>query len=163
LAGVSKNDKDWGKWKTPTTRGLVGREPYMHDGSEATLEAVVEYYDRGGTKNRNLSDRIKPLGLATGEKADLVAFLRPLPGEEAPSSGPRSTERDAALRVDEERRTGEEAVGSVGLPVESVDGDGPGDLVELRPFAAAVHLLRERCVCGDALARKHLPDVDGHE
>ncbi|MEZ0229180.1 MAG: cytochrome-c peroxidase [Planctomycetota bacterium] len=81
LAAVSKSDKDWGKFKTPTTRGLVGREPYMHDGSEATLEAVVDYYDRGGNKNKNLSDRMKPLGLSTQEKADLVAFLKALSGE----------------------------------------------------------------------------------
>ena len=80
-SAISKDEKDWGKFKTPTTRALVGREPYMHDGSEATLEAVVDYYDRGGTPNKNLSERIKPLHLTAGEKADLVSFLRALSGE----------------------------------------------------------------------------------
>jgi cytochrome c peroxidase len=80
-SAISKDDKDWGKFKTPTTRALVGREPYMHDGSEATLEAVVDYYDKGGTPNKNLSERIKPLHLTAEEKADLVGFLRALSGE----------------------------------------------------------------------------------
>ena len=89
LSAISKKDADWGKFKTPTCRGLVGREPYMHDGSEATLESVVEYYDRGGTRNKNLSSRIKPLGLSKEEKADLVAFLKALSGETAKVDPPK--------------------------------------------------------------------------
>ena len=81
LAKVSKKDEDWGKFKTPTIRNVADTAPYMHDGSEATLEAVVELYDKGGVKNKNLSDRIKPLGLSAQEKADLVAFMRALSGE----------------------------------------------------------------------------------
>ncbi len=53
----------------------------MHDGSEKTLEQVVEFYDRGGNPNPNLSGEIKPLHLRAGEKADLVAFLKSLTGE----------------------------------------------------------------------------------
>jgi cytochrome c peroxidase len=89
LAAISKKDADWGKFKTPTTRGLVGREPYMHDGSEATLAAVVDYYDKGGTPNKNLSDRIKPLHLTAEEKADLVHFLEALSGETANVVAPK--------------------------------------------------------------------------
>jgi cytochrome c peroxidase len=61
----------------------------MHDGSEATLESVVDYYDRGGTKNKNLSDRIKPLGLSAQDKADLVAFLKALSGETTKVDAPK--------------------------------------------------------------------------
>jgi cytochrome c peroxidase len=52
----------------------------MHDGSEQTLVEVVEFYDRGGVKNPNLSQEVKPLGLSAQEKRDLVAFLEALTG-----------------------------------------------------------------------------------
>jgi cytochrome c peroxidase len=61
----------------------------MHDGSEATLEAVVEYYDKGGTPNKDLSDRIKPLHLTGEEKADLVHFLEALSGETTKVEAPK--------------------------------------------------------------------------
>jgi cytochrome c peroxidase len=89
LAKITQKDADWGKFKTPTVRGLVNRAPYMHDGSEPTLEAVVDYYDRGGRKNKNLSDRIKPLGLTPAEKADLVSFLKALEGTTVAAARPR--------------------------------------------------------------------------
>jgi cytochrome c peroxidase len=44
----TKEEKDWAKFKTPTLRNVALTAPYMHDGSEATLEAVVALYDRGG-------------------------------------------------------------------------------------------------------------------
>ena len=53
----------------------------MHDGSLKTLEDVVEYYDKGGTPNRNLDQRIKALHLTDHDKKDLVAFLSALSGE----------------------------------------------------------------------------------
>ena len=52
----------------------------MHDGSLASLEAVVDFYDRGGVPNENLSPLIRPLALTPTEKDDLVAFLRALTG-----------------------------------------------------------------------------------
>jgi cytochrome c peroxidase len=48
----------------------------MHDGSVATLEEVVEWYDKGGHPNPNLSDKMKPLNLSAEEKADLVEFMK---------------------------------------------------------------------------------------
>jgi cytochrome c peroxidase len=56
----------------------------MHDGSEKTLAEVVDLYDAGGREKRpSLSPMIKPLGLTPGEKADLVAFMETLTGEDA--------------------------------------------------------------------------------
>lgn len=89
LMATTKKDEDWGKFKTPTLRSCAETAPYMHDGSEATLEAVVEYYDKGGTPNKNLSNRIKKLGLTAQEKADLVAFLKALSGEASVLDEPR--------------------------------------------------------------------------
>jgi cytochrome c peroxidase len=67
-------------FKTPGLREVARRGPYMHDGSITTLEGVVEYYDGGGIDRPSRSDLIKPLGLDTGEKSDLVAFLQTLTG-----------------------------------------------------------------------------------
>jgi cytochrome c peroxidase len=78
---VTKKDADRGAFKTPTLRDVVLTAPYMHDGSEATLLDAIEFYNRGGVKNPNLSKEIKPLGLSAQEKLDLVAFLVALTGE----------------------------------------------------------------------------------
>lgn len=77
---VTKQDADRGAFKSPTLRDVVLSAPYMHDGSLKTLEEVIEYYDRGGTKNRWLDEKIKPLGLTAQEKRDLLAFLKALTG-----------------------------------------------------------------------------------
>jgi cytochrome c peroxidase len=78
---VTKNDADWGAFKTPTLRDIARTAPYMHDGSLPTLEAVVEYYNKGGIKNKNLDEKIKPLNLTKAEQADLVEFMKSLNGE----------------------------------------------------------------------------------
>jgi cytochrome c peroxidase len=77
---VTKRDHDMGAFKTPTLRQVAARPPYMHDGSIATLEEVVEYYDRGGNRNPNLDSELQPLGLSGEEKQALVKFLRSLSG-----------------------------------------------------------------------------------
>ncbi len=71
-------------FKTPTLRDAVRRAPYMHDGSVATLDAVIDLYDRGGVERPSRSDLIFPLGLRKDEKADLIAFLHTLNGAQEP-------------------------------------------------------------------------------
>jgi cytochrome c peroxidase len=78
---ISGREEDRGAFKTPTLREIEHTAPYMHDGSMATLEEVIEHYDKGGIKNPWLSQQIKPLNLTAQEKADLVAFLKALSGE----------------------------------------------------------------------------------
>lgn len=78
---VTHDSKDWGAFKTPTLREIAHTAPYMHDGSLKTLEDVVEYYDKGGTPNKNLDQKIKSLHLTPQDKKDLVAFLNSLSGE----------------------------------------------------------------------------------
>ncbi len=77
---VTKDKADWKKFKTPTLRNLADTAPYMHDGRYASLDAVIDHYDRGGDGVDNQDPRIKPLGLSAAEKADLKAFLRALWG-----------------------------------------------------------------------------------
>lgn len=73
--------EDEGKFRTPGLRGVAYTAPYMHDGSVATLEEVVDYYDRGGDGHPNTSELIQPLGLTDAEKQALVAFLHAISGE----------------------------------------------------------------------------------
>jgi cytochrome c peroxidase len=71
-------------FKTPTLRNVARRAPYMHDGSVATLDAVIEIYDRGGIVRRpSLSREITPLRLTPQEKQDLLAFMLTLTSEDA--------------------------------------------------------------------------------
>ncbi len=73
---VTKEEKDKGAFKTPTCRNVVFSAPYMHDGSQKTLEEVVEWYDKGGHPNPYLSDKVKKLNLTDQEKKDLVEFMK---------------------------------------------------------------------------------------
>jgi len=78
---VTKVDADRGAFKTPTTRNVALSAPYMHDGSLKTLEEVVEHYNKGGTKNPQLSDKIVKLNLTDQQKTDLVEFMKACTGE----------------------------------------------------------------------------------
>ena len=69
---------DLGKFKTPTLRNVALTGPYMHDGSLATLEAVVDHFTSGGLAQPNLSPHMQSFALTPQERADLVAFLRSL-------------------------------------------------------------------------------------
>jgi cytochrome c peroxidase len=77
---VTKDPKDTGAFKTPTIRNVALTAPYMHDGSQGTLEEVVEWYDKGGHPNPHLSDKIRPLNLTAQDKADLVEFMKACTG-----------------------------------------------------------------------------------
>jgi len=82
LEEISGRPEDRWKYRTPSLRNVALTAPYMHDGSVRTLPEVVEYYDGGGAAHALLDARIRPLGLRTGEKEDLVAFLESLTGDD---------------------------------------------------------------------------------
>jgi cytochrome c peroxidase len=77
---VTGDEKDRGAFKTPTIRNVALTAPYMHDGSQQTLEEVVEHYAKGGTPNPHLSDKMKKLDLTDQDKQDLVAFMQSCTG-----------------------------------------------------------------------------------
>lgn len=83
----TKNDSDRGRFKTPTLRDIARTAPYMHNGSLRSLREVVDFYDKGGIQNENLSIHIKPLNLTEEEKDNLVEFLRSLTGKNPLSAG----------------------------------------------------------------------------
>jgi cytochrome c peroxidase len=62
----------------PTLRGVGLTAPYMHDGSLATLEQVVKFYNKGGVANPHRDPILEPLGLSPEEVRSLVAFLKAL-------------------------------------------------------------------------------------
>ena len=75
-------------YKTPGLRELTKRSPYMHNGSIATLEQVIDHYDGGGIDRPSRSDLMKPLGLTPQEKSDLVAFMKTLTSNLNPTTMP---------------------------------------------------------------------------
>ena len=87
-AEVTKDKKDTGALKTPTVRNVALTAPYMHDGSQKTLEEVVEWYAKGGHANPHLSDKMKKLELSDTEKKSLVAFMKEALTSELPKVEP---------------------------------------------------------------------------
>lgn len=80
LYEITLDPADRWKYITPTLRNVDLTAPYMHNGSLLTLEEVIEFYDRGGVPNENLSPLVRPLELTAQEKAALRAFLSSLNG-----------------------------------------------------------------------------------
>jgi len=85
---ISKDERDIGRFLTPSLRELKYTAPYMHNGMFKTLEDVVEFYNRGGGKGGEL----KPLRLTAAEKKALVAFLESLSGDPVAVEAPTSPE-----------------------------------------------------------------------
>jgi cytochrome c peroxidase len=79
-ATVTRRPEDRGLFKTPTLREIARTAPYMHDGSLATLDAVLDFYSDGGRPNINLDPEIRPLHLTAEEKRAVIAFLTTLSG-----------------------------------------------------------------------------------
>jgi cytochrome c peroxidase len=77
-ATVTGSTDDNARFKTPSLRNIELRAPYMHNGRFATLEEVVEFYNRGGDFDApNVDhDLIRQRNLTAQQKADLVAFMK---------------------------------------------------------------------------------------
>lgn len=90
VTGVAA-DKD--RFKAPTLRNIERSAPYMHDGSLATLNDVIDFYSAGGRviaagprtgdgrAHPGKSPFIKGFTLTAQERADLLAFLSSLTDE----------------------------------------------------------------------------------
>ena len=71
-------------FQTPSLRELAWTAPYMHDGSLATLDAVLDHYDHGVIRRPSLSPDLKRVILTEPERAALLAFLSSLSSENSP-------------------------------------------------------------------------------
>ncbi|MDI1477292.1 methanobactin export MATE transporter MbnM [Polyangium sp. y55x31] len=81
---------DKGKFRVPSLRNVELTAPYMHDGSIATLEEVMDHYAAGGrtitdgpfagigSQNPNKNPLVKGFSITPEEKADVIAFLKSL-------------------------------------------------------------------------------------
>lgn len=82
LAGEDLGRDGRRQFKTPSLREAVHTAPYMHDGSLATLEDVVEHYTGRLLDRPSLAPTVvRGLTLSDTEKTALVAFLRALSSE----------------------------------------------------------------------------------
>lgn len=85
----TKNEADWGAFKTPTLRNIAERAPYMHDGSFPTLKDALGHYIGGGNLNPHLDKEIHALDFLTfDQRDDLLAFLESLTAPLSESVGP---------------------------------------------------------------------------
>jgi cytochrome c peroxidase len=75
---LTGDSADLAKFKVPSLRNVAVTAPYMHDGSMASLEEVIEHYQSGGFHHINKSELIQPLDLTEQEQQDLIAFLHAL-------------------------------------------------------------------------------------
>lgn len=79
---------DMGRFRAPSLRNLSYTAPYMHDGSLATLDEVIDAYAAGGHARAAgggpsplQSDLVRGFGLTADERRQLLAFLRSLDDE----------------------------------------------------------------------------------
>jgi cytochrome c peroxidase len=69
---ITKDQRDWTAFRTPTLREIARTAPYMHNGIYATLDEVIEFFNAGGGKGNAV---LKPLQLTDVEKNHLRVFL----------------------------------------------------------------------------------------
>ncbi len=78
--GVTGEDSDLGKFKTPSLRNVMVSAPYMHDGRFVDIDEVLDHYDHGVVSSTSLDPMMQynvdyGLGLTDQDRADLIAFL----------------------------------------------------------------------------------------
>jgi cytochrome c peroxidase len=69
---ITKDQRDWKAFRTPTLREISRTAPYMHNGIFGTLEEVIAFFDRGGGEGNGA---LKPIGLTETERTALRTFL----------------------------------------------------------------------------------------
>jgi cytochrome c peroxidase len=94
---VTLNPADMGRFKAPTLRNVALTAPYMHDGSIATLDEVLDHYQAGGrtiasgpyagegSANPRKDPLVEPLDLTPADRADLIEYLTSLTDETLPT------------------------------------------------------------------------------
>jgi cytochrome c peroxidase len=70
-------DRQMRQFRPTSLRNVAQRPPYMHAGQFATLEQVLDHYNRAPAAPQGRSE-LKPLGLTDRETAQIVQFLRTL-------------------------------------------------------------------------------------
>lgn len=99
LMEFSGDAQDGGRFRIPSLRNVEFTAPYMHDGSIATLEEVIDHYAAGGRSitqgvhagvgrdHPNRDPRVRGFNLTSSEREQLVAFLKSLSGADLGRGG----------------------------------------------------------------------------
>jgi cytochrome c peroxidase len=150
-----------GSFKTPSLRNVELTGPYFHNGGAATLEQVVQFYNRGGDGRgpesanttgygpnpTNRAPAIQPLGLTAADQANLVAFLKSLTDERvrwerAPFDHPQLHIPNGASgdqnKVKKDGKTGYAVDDVTVLPAVGAGGRSVKNLPPLKPFEAGL-------------------------
>jgi cytochrome c peroxidase len=160
---VSTNARDAvdGSFKVPSLRNVELTGPYFHNGGQATLEQVVDFYNRGGDgagtdfsnttgygiNPTNRAPAILPLNLSADDKAALVAFLKTLTDdrvrwEKAPFDHPALTVPNGQVGDNMVVRlnpaTGRAVDATMKIPAVGAAGRAPLNLGPLVPFSAGL-------------------------
>ncbi|OKY74063.1 MAG: hypothetical protein BM485_15730 [Desulfobulbaceae bacterium DB1] len=69
---ITKEQKDWKAFRTPTLREIAKTGPYMHNGVFATLDEVIHFFNDGGGKGNIV---LTPLRLTSAEMRQLKIFM----------------------------------------------------------------------------------------
>jgi len=78
---ITNDPDDMGRFKAPTLRNIALTAPYMHDGSLATLDDVLDHYASGGAPGvpTNLtSGFVRGFNLTAQQRQDVLALLEAL-------------------------------------------------------------------------------------
>ena len=84
VGSITGEANDYAMFKVPTLRNIMYTAPYMHDGSLATLEDVIDHYSSGIQKHNNLSpellsgNEVVKMNFSNQDKEDLLAFFSTL-------------------------------------------------------------------------------------
>ena len=72
--------RNWGEFKVPSLRQLSATAPYMHNGSLADLDAVIQHYSEldESRLHSDAGNALQALNLSDAEREDLRTFLRSL-------------------------------------------------------------------------------------
>ncbi len=168
LFEITRIPSDMGRFKAPTLRNLSYTAPYMHDGSIATLEEVIDHYAAGGrrihsgpyagdgSKNPYKSNFIRGFVITEEEKQQVLAFLQSLDDPEFVTN-PRLSDPfqlwgcvsdcnyDFVVTVDELVRAVNIALGESSLAVcLSADPSGDGDPT-IEEILQGIHALLAGC------------------
>ena len=81
IPAFARNGVNTTPMRIPTLRNIALTAPYMHDGSFATLDAVIAHYENSAT-GQPVDTRLRKFALTSDERRDLRAFLESLTDSE---------------------------------------------------------------------------------
>lgn len=75
---ITLNPDDEGRFRVASLRNIALTKPYMHDGSLADLESVLEHYANHGKNHKNENPIIDQIQLSNEDQLDIISFLESL-------------------------------------------------------------------------------------